>query len=223
MKKLWWNVRDTALDKLEELLNYFWWELKNSWSLDKAIILCVVILLCVGAILSNLGGEKKEGSSSNQTKMEPIESTDEPSSNDVIKDSFIEGVDFDGDQKMKKVGLSFVKEYTTYEDWGFSDRSNRIRPFVTDEMYNAEKEASEDVPKGEIPESVRFSSVEDVEINALVVGGKKQRDRPTQIIWSGTVSSVQKEDGEFREIREEIQLILIPVRGEWKVAEVVYL
>lgn len=225
-QKIWWNIKDTATDKIEEFVNVFWRDVKHTFTLDRMIVVVIIVLLAVGAIFSNLIGEEEtkdhaappekppasQGQASPETEQDPA----------VEGQPTIEGISIEEEKKMVAIGTDFVQEYTTYQDWDLKNRTERIKPFVTQEVYSAEKEASQDVSK-EIPAASRFTKVESVRIEGREIGGAAQKDRPIKTYWVGTVVSVQSIAGKKHQIEERVQLTLVPSGDGWRIAEVVYL
>lgn len=224
-QKIWWNIKDTATDKIEEFVNVFWRDVKHTFTLDRLIILVITVLLAVGAILSNLiGVEETKDHAAPPEKPPASQEQAAPETHDPVVEGepAIEGVSIEEEKQMVTTGTAFVQEYTTYQDWDLKDRTERIKPFVTQEVYSAEKEASQDVPK-EIPAASRFIKVEAARIEGREIGGAAQKDRPIKTYWVGTVVSVQSIAGKNHQIEERVQLTLVPSGDGWRIAEVVYL
>lgn len=222
-KERWWDVRDTIIENLEEFLTSFWQEgIKKAWHPAKALLGLGVIMtagvLMIHNWLSDGPPDPLPGSVSEPPEYrEPSSSTEIPSDVDMNvnpsgDEEEDEGVSKQDEKEMKELGIAFVKEYTTYKKRDLKARAEKIRPYVIKDIYKAEKKAAEDVP--DIPLESHFDKVNQIRVQSQSIREKGA----AQMIWLGTVYSVVDDE----EVKERIQLTLIPDGGGWKVAEVIY-
>lgn len=234
MKKRWRNdyldMRDRAREHAEDFLNGFWQPLRE-WLNPFRIIVGVGVLGIAGLmILSNLVtswfGEDSPTSPPPELRASPPsqpdqEETETPADEEGTEDEKPLPPWKRDREKIKKVGIHFVQEYTTYEDWNLKERAKRIKPFTTEKFYEREKTAAKNVPKN-IPSFSKFERVKDVDVDIERVNDMENGAYLVQ--WEGTVTSISEgEDRKNQRLVEEIQLTMVLRDKEWKVAEVVYL
>ncbi|GGA57973.1 hypothetical protein GCM10007416_33980 [Kroppenstedtia guangzhouensis] len=223
-KERWWDIRDTIIENLEEFLTAFWEQgVKRAWHPAKALLGLGVILIAGVLMIHNwLSDGPEESPPVSAPKppeyREPSPPAEIQPDSDVQMDPSTEEEDSgfsQQDQKaMKELGIAFVREYTTYHDRDLKERAERIRPYVSKDIYQTEKKAAKDVPDN-IPSESRFDKVTQIRVQSRSI----REGGAAQMIWLGTVYSVIDDD---QENKERIQLTLVPHKDGWKVAEVIY-
>lgn len=223
-KEKWWDVRDTIIENLEEFLTVFWHQgVKKAWDPAKALLGLVVLVIAGVFIISNLFSD---GEAPSKPALEPPE-YQEPPLVETPPDSEMEvepsteedsGLSQHDQKEMKEVGISFVKAYTTYQERDFEERAEKIRPYVTDDIYEAEKKTAKDVP-GNIPSKSRFEKADQIRVQSRTI---REEGEAAKMIWLGTVYSITNGSEGEEEKQERIQLTFIPDKDKWKVAEVIY-
>ncbi|PTM52718.1 hypothetical protein [Desmospora activa] len=229
-KDRWLDFRDTFIENLEEFLTTFLYHVKQSWDPGKVILGGIVVIAALVLMIANW----LSGASNSAHPLPPVESEEAPdtpgdspgesgmegeTSEDESSDEEETGLNQEDEKAIENLGTAFVEEYLTYQDRDMKDRSKRIRPYVIEDIYQAEKQAADDVP-GDIPPESQVKEVTKVRVQMRQITGTETAFR---VIWLGTVSSViRDEDGKESEVEDRIELKVIPQKSEWKIAEVIY-
>lgn len=188
------DLRDIIIEKAEDILTGFYHSAKESWDPGKMLLFGIVGIIAVIMIISNLlsGDKQLEPTPSAADESKVVKKKEEPRGEPTAEDAVL----------ATEVAENFLKEYSTFEGANFGDRLERMKPYLTKELY---KEMAQSIAAYGVKKS-EFLSVDNRFIEPIGDG---------MLFWTGQITI--KMDGKKLKILPFIKLKYED--GKWKVAE----